>query len=398
MILMNKQADFCSYLKAEGRIYMIIRESPVELKPEYTFEQDPESLVFFDIETTGFAAETTYLYLIGCIYYKSSSFYMKQWFSEDISEEEAIIRQFLDFIRNYGVLVHYNGSGFDIPYLLKKCSMYGITPCLDNMISLDIYKEIAPYKRLFRFKNYKQRTIEAFLNVKREDIFDGGDLIQVYAGYLGRKRIERLKKSRNADNEAFARETEAMLEQLLLHNRDDLKGLVRISPILYYPDMLRKPIRIQQAGVNNDELIIRFMITPTLPVRISCGNDAMYFSAYENSACLTVKIYEGEHKHFYDNYKDYYYLPAEDRAIHKSLAIYVDKDFRERAKPSTCYVKKQGIFAPQYTPYLSPCFRKDFGDKLAFLEIHTDFLLKEETLEMYTLNMIAHLIAARAIS
>lgn len=375
---------------------MIIREFPVELRLEYSFEREPDSLVFFDIETTGFAAETTYLYLIGCIYYKSSSFHIKQWFSEDIREEQALIRLFFDFIKDYGVLIHYNGNGFDIPYLLKKCSLYGIEPGFDHMKSLDIYKEITPLKKLINLRNYKQRTIEAFLNITREDTCDGGDLIQVYAGYLGIKRIEKLKKNRNIKTEAVTEEAKVMLEQLLLHNRDDLKGLVRICPILHYPDMLRRPIRIQQAGVDRGELTVRFMITPSLPVRISCGNDTLYFSANENSACLTVKVYEGELKHYYDNYKDYYYLPAEDSAIHKSLAIYVDKEFRQRAKPSTCYVRKQGLFVPQYAPYLSPCFKKEFNDKLVFMEIHTDFLLQEEILERYVLQMLQHLISAKA--
>lgn len=378
---------------------MIIRQIPVELTLNYSFgqEYDPEKIVFFDIETTGFAAETTYLYLIGCIYQKDASFQMIQWFSEDIREEQKLISLFFEFLKNYEVLIHYNGDGFDIPYLLKKCALYRLKYDFAHMKSIDIYKKIAPVKKLFKLRNYKQKSIEAFLNIHREDTFDGGDLIQVYQSYLGKKRIETLKKSRKSENKGAAvTESAELLKQLLLHNEDDLKGLVGICPILHYTDLPDKPIRILQAGVDGNVLAIRFEVIPCLPVRVSCGSGFLYFTAYENSACLNVDTYEGELKYFYDNYKDYYYLPEEDTAIHKSLALYVDKEFRQKAKPSTCYIKKQGLFAPQYAPVISPGFKKDFHDKLTFLEIHTDFLLQEKNLEQYVLHLFNHLLTSKA--
>ena len=55
-------------------------------------------------------------------------------------------------------------------------------------------------------------------------------------------------------------------------------------------------------------------------------------------------------KYFYDNYKDYFYLPKEDTAIHKSVATYVDKDFRQKAKTAfvgfepTVFFKKNLLY------------------------------------------------------
>ena len=132
--------------------------------------------------------------------------------------------------------------------------------------------------------------------------------------------------------------------------------------------------------MDEGKLIIRLEYDFNIPIRISFGNDYMYMNAYENSALITIDIYDGELKYFYDNYRDDYYLPNEDRAIHKSLAIYVDKDFRVKAKPSTCYTKKAGLFTPQYHPIIDPSFKKEYNDKITFVEIHTDFLLKEDNL------------------
>ena len=48
---------------------------------------------------------------------------------------------------------------------------------------------------------------------------------------------------------------------------------------------------------------------------------------------MRVPLYEEEMKYFYSNYKNYYYLPDEDTAIHKSVASYVDKKYRVQATP-----------------------------------------------------------------
>ncbi len=41
-----------------------------------------EKILFLDIETTGFAARSSSLYLIGCIYRKGGMFHSIQWFAE----------------------------------------------------------------------------------------------------------------------------------------------------------------------------------------------------------------------------------------------------------------------------------------------------------------------------
>ena len=386
--------------KPERRyIRMIIRDFPVELTLQYPLDikYDLEKTVFFDIETTGFAAESTYLYLIGCICYKAGTFRMLQWFSEDLTEEKQIISLFFEFLKDYEVFVHYNGSGFDIPYLQKKVELHRLSYSFDALTSIDLYKMIAPIKKLFRLPNYKQKSIEIFLSVDREDTSDGGDLIQVYQGYLGKKKIEKLRSVRNAPKvPSVPSEADELLRTLLLHNEDDLKGLVQILPILYYSDLFHKPFRILQAGITGDKLTIRMELSFPLPVQVSFGNDLFYFNAHEKAALLTVLVYEGELKFFYDNYKDYYYLPEEDTAVHKSVALFVDKEFRQKAKPSNCYTRKQGVFAPLYAPILSPAFKQTYQDKMSFIEIHTDFLLQEKNLELYADHVLQHMISGKS--
>jgi Predicted exonuclease len=377
---------------------MLTREFPLEQINCYPFENDYDRnrIAFFDIETTGLSADSSYLYLIGCAYYKAHCFHFIQWFSEGIDEERLLILSFIEFLKDHDVLLHYNGSGFDIPYLQRKCALLNLADPFQCITSIDLYKKIMPYKKLLKLDSLKQKSLEAFLKIKRKDTMSGGDLIPVYQGYLGKKRLEKLRNKRLPGYiPSSSSEADILLDELLLHNEDDVKGLLFISPILNYIDLFEKPFRILQAYVEQDHLRIRFEIASALPVEISYTNDFVHFSASHQTANLTITIYDGELKYFYENYKDYYYLPAEDYAVHKTLATYVDKNYREKAKPSNCYIKKQSIFAPQYETVMTPCFKFSYQDKITFVEIHTDYLLQEENLEKYVKHLLMHLVGKK---
>ncbi len=374
---------------------MITRQFSINQMPLYPFEQmyNLKQLAFFDIETTGFAAETSYLYLIGCAYYKDSDFCMTQWFSEGIQEEALLITSFFEFLSTHHILIHYNGNGFDLPFLERKCKMLGLDYSFKQFESIDLYKCLLPYKKVLNLQSLKLKAIEKFLGISRKDTFDGGDLIGVYQSYLGKKNFETLRQRRNPSLQlTVPTESDQLLEQLLLHNEDDIRGLLRVSQILHYADLFVKPVRILQANIIDEHLSIEFELSMKLPSPVRFGNDLAHLSAYEHSATLMVRTYEGTLKHFYDNYKDYYYLPLEDYALHKTLATYVDKNHRVKAKPSTCYIKKEGLFVPQYEPLLTPFFKLNHTDKLSFLEVHTDYLLREESLEQYVHSMMGWMV------
>lgn len=372
---------------------MITRRITLDLKLEYKYDYALEDLLFFDIETTGFSADSSYLYLIGCIYYADNSFHLIQWFSENINEEEKLIASFFDFIKGFKVLIHYNGSGFDIPYIQKKCFLLKLPYSLDNVVSFDIYKKIYSYKKIFQLPNLKQNTIELFLKIYRKDTFSGGDLIEVYQSFIGKRRLENLKKLRESKHRSDEpSKSDLLLNALLLHNEDDLKGLVLISSILNYVDIFEKPYQITNAMINDNTLNVEIELVSSVMIPISYKLDNIRLDINNSFATVRIDIYEGELKHYYDNYKDYYYLPAEDKAIHKSVAAYVDKDYKEKAKPSTAYTRKTGTFVPQYEPIIAPHFKHNHRDKITFLEVHTDFLLREKHLELYVSHLLNNLI------
>lgn len=313
-----------------------------------------EELLFFDIETTGFSGDYSNLYLIGCTFYKDGGWHLIQWFADTKSDEKKVLEIFFHFLKSFKTLVHFNGDKFDIPYLLKRCAALHLPYDFDGLTSIDIYKKIKPYRHHLGLENLKQKSIEAFLGISREDMYNGGQLIEVYEEYL-----------RTHDD--------FLLKLLLLHNEDDLKGMPQLLPILFYPDFFTQDFTLEDcfktAGDSGQVCLILSGDSDTcLPVPLKAATPSYSVKAIENRMELAVRLYEGTLKYYYPNYKDYYYLIYEDKAVHKSVGEYVDKDARIKATRETCYTKKSGCFLPQPAPLWTPDFKKSSKEKTCFFE------------------------------
>ena len=337
-----------------------------------------EKILYFDIETTGFAPAATTLYLIGCAYKEDGEYRIKQWFADTAGAEADVIRAFLAFAASFKALVHYNGSGFDIPYIIKKCRLLDIPCDFSGIQSIDIYKRIQPVKALFRLENIKQKSIEAFMGVAREDKYSGGELIKIYHEYLQNR-------------------SEELLSLLLSHNHDDVLGMLGIVPVLAYECIADRrysfeSMELREAPAQKNparkEVIITLRLEDSVPVRVSCGNDYYYITLFERTARICVTAHTEELKYFYPNYKDYYYLPEEDRSIHKSVAFYVDKNYRTQAKAANCYSRKTGVFLPQYEEIVSPYFKIDYNDRITFFEYTEDFCASRNLIDDYVEHIL----------
>ena len=62
-----------------------------EIKYDITRLAQPEELLFLDIETTGFTARSSYLYLIGCAYYENGNWCTIQWLAENYEQELDVL-------------------------------------------------------------------------------------------------------------------------------------------------------------------------------------------------------------------------------------------------------------------------------------------------------------------
>lgn len=355
-----------------------------DLTPGYDISllADPEDVLFLDIETTGLTAKNSNLYLIGCVFYKDNIWQSVQWFAENYEDELAVLTAFFEFIKDYHFMIHYNGNRFDLPYLISKCEQFSLDYNFDSLGGIDIYRRIFPYKELLGLPDLKLKTIEEFLGLKREDEYNGRELVSKYHTYVCEKG-------------------EVLLNELLLHNEEDLKGMLTVISVLAYSDLFNKPVRVMKAQANyfnnenkkrSQEIIMKLKLTSPLPVQTSFRGLGCYFSGKGQDAFLKVPLFEEEMKYFYSNYKNYYYLPAEDIAMHKSIATFVDKAHRVQATAQNCYTRKKSLFLPEWEILFTPFFKRDFKSKEMFFELSDEFKKSRSGFAMYAEHVLTKMI------
>lgn len=344
-----------------------------------------EHSIFFDIETTGFSPANSTLYMIGCARRKSNRICIDQFFAEKPEEEAEILAAFFQMLSPYTTIITFNGVGFDIPYLKAKADHYKIPEHFRDFEYLDIFKSVSSIKFLLKLENYKQKTIESFLGLKRKDKKTGGDLIHVYFTHVKHP-------------------TEETMHLLRIHNYEDVLHMIDLLSVLSYLEVLNGQYTILSHridhyhaydGTGGEEWIITMQNDYPVPRQLSCKQDCFYLMIGKNRTSLRIPVYEGELHYFYSNYRDYYYLKKEDMAIHKSVASFVDKEYRENAKASNCYTRKSGKFLPQYNSVMQPEFRKEYKDKISYFEMTDDFCTSDIMLRRYIDHILKNMMGKK---
>ncbi len=338
-----------------------------------------DSAAFFDIETTGFSPKNSFVYLIGMAERSNNAIEITQFLADKRTEEAAVLSAFFENLKSVRTLITFNGTGFDLPFLKARAALYGISHSLDDFSPLDLYKLTGKFAHLFHLPDKKQKSVEKFLGVEREDKYGGGELIPVYYAY---------EKQRNPQSE----------ELLLLHNYEDVLGMAKLLPLLSYADFFDTPPHVlsvsRERCVSYDgkdetqELLLTLSVPFPFPKRIFCRNGLCSLLCEGSLARLLIKVFSGELRFYYENYKDYYYLPEEDLAVHKSIASFVDASHRKKATASTCYTRKSGCFLPQHTPAVTPCFYPGKKSGVSYFELTEAFLSDASSLDSYAAGLL----------
>lgn len=313
--------------------------------------------VFFDIETTGLAKEKTDLYLIGCGHYIDNKLVTKFFFADSKNEELDVINAFFEYIKSFKYIIHFNGTKFDLPYIEYKCKKYSVENRLNDMTSIDIYQMIKPLRYLMFPVSMRQKFIEDFLQITRNDMYNGGELIAVYDEYL-----------HTHDNNK--------LNLLMMHNREDVLGMHKIIPILNYLELLNCNISYISHeenrykdfyGEDKKELLINgtYDANINLPSAFSSKTETMYLQVNPQNHKIVIRlaISSGNFKMFYDNYRDYYYLPDKDCCIHKSVAMGIDKANKVKATKQTCYEHYDNECVCQPDVIFTPVLKSEYKSK-----------------------------------
>lgn len=325
----------------------------------------PRNSLFFDIETTGFSPASSAVFLIGVLFCHGSDWFLTQYLAESPAEEELVLKAFLDVSGNFSTLIHFNGSTFDLPYLIHKAESFRLPHELEEKQSLDLYKKYRSLKNFLGLPRMNQTSLEAFLGWQRRDRLTGKHMVALYQKYI-------------------AAGEEGLRQLLLLHNHDDMIGMTHLLKLSTYLLPLEGQTgEILSVNFPSRRLLeVSFRLTYPVPTPISfCQNYSL--TLREDQGILAVPVFEGVLYHFFPDYRNYYYLPLEDQAIHKSVAAYVDKTYRQPAKASNCYIKKSGLFLPQPEELFTPAFKCSLDSSELYFAYSDDFPASQEHLHQY---------------
>ena len=257
------------------------------------FQKYNFSPVFYDIETTGLSRNSTFLYLIGAAAIEDETWYLYQWMAENAGEEETILRIFSQFLQGFDYTVSYNGNNFDQPYLENKYEKYQIPSPFEGKKSLDLYVTLKPLKKLLKLPAMKQPCMEEFLGIRDRIYTDGKECIRL--------------------------------------------GLGKIYQMLGYLCLTDCEFDVTYAELDDENLLLGLELPCEIPVEFSNGNGDFYLTGKEKEVKMIVRTENGRLRQYYQNFKDYYYLPEEDSVIPKVLGSGIDKKHRKAATKDTCY-------------------------------------------------------------
>lgn len=337
---------------------MLTFDETVQFSEEYLAAQGISLMesVFFDIETTGFRAGSSHLYLIGAAYRSENGWTIRQFFARRPQEEAELLRAFSSFLKPFSVLIHFNGDRFDIPYLREKYEQYAIPDPLAGLVSVDLYRDFRPLKKRLSLTHMNQKSLERYIGLDREDQYDGGTLINVYRNYCRYEKEDDLKL-------------------LLLHNLEDVKGMLSLPSFYAYLHLFDCDVKTLRAAsedvpgsAGRKDAVIHFEPGCSLPSPLSAGNAIARIQIKGSEGLLRLPVLSCVMYYFFPDPANYYYLPEEDRAVHKSVGAYVDREHRRQAVAQTCYVKKSGCFLPQASPVFSPSFRREYDDPVQWVQ------------------------------
>jgi uncharacterized protein YprB with RNaseH-like and TPR domain len=182
----------------------------------------PQKWAFLDTETTGLAGGAgTYAFLIGVGSITPQGFLVRQFFMREFGEETSLLLGLTDYLKQFDVLITYNGKTYDQPLLETRYRMNRCRPPFAALEHLDL---LFGARRLWNLRFDSCRLVDLenqILGVEREGDLPGELIPYVYFEYL-------------RSGEAFK------LVPILHHNQVDILTLACLTAIVpwafHHPD------------------------------------------------------------------------------------------------------------------------------------------------------------------
>ena len=102
------------------------------------------------------------------------------------------------------------------------------------------------------------------------------------------------------------------------------------------------------------EVLFTVKLPLSFPVPLSFSLPCAYVTLEKDCCKMKMPLLEGTLKYYYADYKNYYYLPLEDEAVHKSVGYMWTLPAGKRPKLPTA-VKGKRLFSPRFRHALYAC-------------------------------------------
>ncbi len=313
-----------------------------------------EDTLFFDIECTGLSPRKSFIYMIGYATRKGAHITVKQLLAENEHAERTLLEDFISIIKPFSTLLGFNSTRFDENFILERCKKYDLACPIKQKRHIDMYLASTKAKCILTLPNFKQKTLEAFLGLNRDDKYDGGQLIPVYKKYA-------------ADGDIISKEL------ILLHNLEDVKGMIHCLDIFAYIDFLTSDFSDINISPANKEIIIDAKSTISLKMPINKKREYGMYIIKGNHIHLCLNTYTGSLSTWLEDYKNYYYLISEDIIVPKVIGSSIDKENRKNATKADCKVSKDSTYLQLPDKMVIPTsikiFKSDYKSSQQYIDI-----------------------------
>jgi len=193
----------------------------------FTQPFDPRRVLYLDTETTGLSTGAgTVAFLVGIGFLREDEFIVKQFLMRDYCDEAPMLKEIETLLKQFDMLVTFNGKSFDMTLLRTRFLMNRLNPAALDLPHADLL-HIA--RRIFKLRLQKCRLSyleEAIFNEPRHDDLPGALIPERYFTYLKTGEF-------------------ALLEDILTHNKQDIASLCRL--LAHMTDMYDHPESIVHA-------------------------------------------------------------------------------------------------------------------------------------------------------
>ena len=154
-----------------------------------------DRIVFLDTETTGVHGGAGMCpFLVGIGYYTGDEFEIRQYFIRDFDEEASMLTALGDLLRQFELIVTYNGRTFDAPLVENRCVLNRMDRPFDHMVHLDL---LYMARRLWKASQGSCRLIaleERIVRFLRGSDIPGARIPQTYFDYVRKGRTGLLRR------------------------------------------------------------------------------------------------------------------------------------------------------------------------------------------------------------